>query len=204
MDTLETSTISPEAPPQSALTELEALSTEQAAAIPSPDGDRDDSSDADRQPEGVDTAEVQPSDDAPAKKKPRFKIGAKPAEESVTECPPAAESGSAPDTGIPAQPVASLAKRTWRTCDRFLDAINRPFEWLGDRARSVLGYVALVTLAVAILAMVLTPLFFRRRDAIRFLQDKRSQSLTVQVSPGEAGGRTASPDDPHGHAMGVE
>lgn len=116
-----------------------------------------------------------------AKKKPRFKIGKRSSEEGVAEYRPPDERG---DARAGAQPVASRSKRVYRALDRALDRINRPFERLGDGQRALVGWVALVTLIVSVLAMALMPLVLPHRDAIVFLQEKRAQ-LDAPSPPSE-------------------
>lgn len=124
--------------------------------------------------------EATPPEDASANPAPsdqkqfRFRIG----ENADGEAP--AEDQSAPErdevvTGHAARPVAPLAKRVYRTLDRALDALNRPLARLGPGARALVGWVALVTLVVSMLAALLLPRVFPHRDAITFLQEKHAQ-----------------------------
>jgi hypothetical protein len=120
-----------------------------------------------------------------AKKMPRFKIGKQSAQEGVAEYRPPEGRGGARTAGVAARPVTPPAKRLYRALDQALDRVNRPFERLGTEVRALVGWVALVTLVVSILAIVLMPLVLPHRDAIVFLQEKRAQ-LDVPPRPSEA------------------
>lgn len=120
-----------------------------------------------------------------AKKKPRFKIGKPSSQEGVAEYRPPEGRGSAQAVGIAARPVTPPAKRVYRALDRALDRVNRPFERVGTGVRALVGWVALVTLMVSILAIVLMPLVLPHRDAIVFLQEKRAQLDAPPPRPSE-------------------
>ena len=81
--------------------------------------------------------------------------------------------------------MMSLSKRIYRALDQALDRVNRPFERLGTGVRALVGWVALATLIVSILAIVLMPLVLPHRDAIVFLQEKRAQLDAPPPRPSE-------------------
>ena len=109
----------------------------------------------------------------PTPKKVRFKIGQKAREADVAEHRPPDQSADAALSA--ARPVASLFKRLCRAIDQGLEAVNRPFGRLGDGGRALVGWAALATLIVSILAMILMPMILPHRDALTFLQEKRVQ-----------------------------
>jgi hypothetical protein len=74
-----------------------------------------------------------------------------------------------------APPVTPLSKRLYRAIDRALDALNRPFAGLSNTQRALVGWVALTTLIVSILAIILMPIVLPHHDAITFLEEKRAQ-----------------------------
>ena len=109
---------------------------------------------------------------------PQAGLEAKP----TTEATAVGEAGQPPpaeaEAGLAAAaspPAVSLMKRIWRALDAALDAINRPFGWLNDEARQLVGLVALVTLVVSIAAMILMPLLVPRRDALTLLREQVAQ-----------------------------
>jgi hypothetical protein len=120
------------------------------------------------------------------KKKPRFKIGKPSSQEGVAEYRPPEGRGSAQAVGVAARPVTPPAKRVYRALDQALDRVNRPFERVGTGVRALVGWVALATLIVSILAIVLMPLVLPHRDAIVFLQEKRAQLDAPPPRPAEA------------------
>jgi hypothetical protein len=104
-------------------------------------------------------------------RKLRFQVGKKAVKERAAACHP-------PDQRREAlraiQPTTPLARRAFRLVDRVLDTINRPFERMGERTRSLAGYIALTTVLVSILAMILMPLILPHRSAVTFLLEKRA------------------------------
>jgi hypothetical protein len=113
---------------------------------------------------------------APSKRKRFcFKIGRPSADEDVAGYEPPDERGEAAATGRAAPPVTPLSKRLYRAIDRALDALNRPFAGLSNSQRALVGWVALTTLIVSILAIILMPIVLPHRDAITFLEEKRAQ-----------------------------
>jgi len=120
-------------------------------------------------------AEVPTTPAQPKLKKLRFKIGTKSADEDAADYQPPDERGEADATAGAVQPIAPLAKRIYRAIDRGLDTINRPFAGLDDPKRALVGWAALTTLIVSILAIALMPKILPHRDAITFLLEKRAQ-----------------------------
>ncbi|MBU0616106.1 MAG: hypothetical protein KKI02_00145 [Planctomycetes bacterium] len=111
------------------------------------------------------------------RKKFRFQIGKKPAEKNTPRSQPPDERRRAV---LATQPLTLRGKRLYRTVDEGLDTLNRPFDQLGERTRTLVGYVALTTLIVSILAMILIPLILPHRDAVLFLQERRA---ALDVAP---------------------
>jgi len=108
----------------------------------------------------------------PPRKKPRFKVGAKAAEKDVAEYIPPDEPVAAEPAAVVVAPVAPLRKRIYRAVDQALDTLNQPFGWLSDRAKMLMGWVALSTLLTSFLAILLMPVILPNRDAISFLNDR--------------------------------
>jgi hypothetical protein len=123
----------------------------------------------------------QPKQEVPAtaatarRKRLRFRIGRRSADEAEAEAGPADPAGAAEGEDSGATPVTPLDRRIYRAVDRVLDRINAPFAALNDRQRALVGWAAVTTLVVSILAMVLVPRILPHRDAITFLQEKRAQ-----------------------------
>ncbi len=63
----------------------------------------------------------------------------------------------------------------YRLLDSVLTAVHWPFPWLGDRGRRWLALVGGVTLAMSVVAMVVLPLAFPRRNAVSALRDRVNQ-----------------------------
>jgi hypothetical protein len=72
-------------------------------------------------------------------------------------------------------PITSVLKCVRRGIDRALDRINQPFAALDDQKRALVGWAAITTLIVSLLAMLLIPKILPQRDAITFLQEKRAR-----------------------------
>ncbi len=134
--------------------------------------------------------EETPAATAEAKqKRPRFTIGKRSTDEAAAESRPSDEAGETGASQSVAPPVTPLARRVYRAVERGLDRINRPFATLDDGKRALVGWAAMTTLIVSILAMVLIPKILPHRDAVTFLQEKRAQ-LDAPFAP--------EPDDsPH-------
>ncbi len=82
----------------------------------------------------------------------------------------------------PAVGTAQLIGRwIYAAVDRTLWALNYPFAQLRPATRQIIGLVAIVTIITSLLASVLMPSLFPRRDAINTLQD-RVQSLNHAVN----------------------
>jgi hypothetical protein len=146
-------------------------------------------SDADRES----TGQVESSEPDAEEKKLRFEIGKKSAKERAAASAEPAKPAKADrldrlhkqkEAVRAIQPVTPWGKRLFRLADQGLDTINRPFERVGDRARNLVGYAALTTVIVSLLAMILMPLIMPHRDAIMFLQEKRA-ALEVAPAPDE-------------------
>jgi hypothetical protein len=59
--------------------------------------------------------------------------------------------------------------------DLLLELLNRPFAFLGTRARRVLGYASITTIIISLAAGLLFPRLFPRQDAISFIATKKAQ-----------------------------
>lgn len=160
-----------------ALAEVEQISADPKAKPSRRDAESPDTPGQPATIEGASKTDSTAADDASKKKaaatrpkrKSRFKIGKKPPNEDVAEYRPPDERGDAESVALP---VTSLGKRIYRAVDQGLDTINRPFEWMEERTRTLVGWVALTTLIVSFLAVVLMPLILPHRDAIVFLEEK--------------------------------
>jgi len=107
-----------------------------------------------------------------ADRKLHFEIGKKAPDHDVAEYEPPSAAPVTAEEILAAQPTTPLRKRIYRAADRALDAVNQPFEWMGEEARRLVGYVALATLVVSILAIALMPLVMPHRDAVVFVQER--------------------------------
>ncbi len=190
-----------------ALAEIETISTQEKtpgtaavktssapeAAAPSskpspPDGDG----------ETTATAEAgEPAEDGAHSKRIRFKIKKKAGQEGEDPNgykPPTKGEAPAGDVALPETP---LFKRIIRILDRLLDAINRPFARLSEAQRNAIGYAAVATIVMSLLAAVFMPKALPHRDATTFLREKaaqlRAENPSAAAAP--AGHRPAKADD---------
>ena len=102
-------------------------------------------------------------------KQMRFKVGAKPEKEDVAQYQTPKERGAG---SIASLPSTSWLKKIVRVLDQVLEAINRPFENVGEQGRKVLGLIALMTTIISLLAIYLMPKILPNRDAVVFLQER--------------------------------
>ncbi len=128
----------------------------------------------------------------PACRKPQFRIPS-----SGTHCHASAlkQAADASEAAPRRGGIALLVRQVYRAADAVLDLVNRPFSWLTGEARSMLGWWAVATLAVALSSWLLLPLLLPNRDAITFLKEKRSaidRSPAAEVAAGGGGSKHGS------------
>lgn len=145
-------------------------------------------------------AVIAPTAAAPAPAKKRFTIpkpgaaagGAASAAATTVLAPAAvAEASDAPlDVLAPEElpeltPQVTWDRRLYRVMDVALDGFHWPFRWLSPKLKELIGWCAVATLVVAVLAALLLPILFPRRDAVDFLQD-RVRAMHAPAEPAEA------------------
>lgn len=153
------------------------------------------------------------SGDAPAPaKKHRFVVGKKapppPAASDATSANNAAEKkteSKATDTAPDASgvvPKPSLGKRVFRLAEFNLELLHRPFNWVSNSARSMIGMVSLATIAVCGMWMGLRSVLLPNRDAISFVQEKRHalEHPPAKEAAEEKGGHGEAKPSGHGEA----
>jgi hypothetical protein len=96
---------------------------------------------------------------------------------------PAAVGQAAPQPREPAAPRAGLGARVCRAADRVLWAVNRPFAWLGPSGRALVGWLAITTIVVSVLAMFLLPVFIPRRDFVVELHRQAQHARAATSAP---------------------
>lgn len=135
---------------------------------------------ADEPPVPEESPEVDPADAPQVEpgRALRFQIGKQPtvaSEPSETSAPSAAS-----DTV--AVPTISLGKRLYRAADAVLDLANRPFGFVAEAPRKLIGQIALATLAASMLSAMVIPLIRSDTNAVAFVREKRAELDTAHPS----------------------
>ena len=102
-----------------------------------------------------------------------------------TSDPPAAAPAPKPDVPAepvePAEPTVSVPPTNLllRLLDKVLELINRPFHWVPQSARNILGLAGVVTIIVSLVVLYVLPLVMTREDPISFIHRKRAEQIVV-------------------------
>lgn len=182
----------PEEDLQAALAEIESMSPEEFDSIPDLDDGGGDAEFSDPSPggeelqaaltelENLSAPDADSSADAAAPKvskakpaaggnKPRFQVGKK-----ATPKTNAATEKKKPEPLPDAGEISAALALALRVADVVLALIDRPFSALSEARRTTIGYIALATIAVSLVAMVILPYTLPTRDAIAYVQQKRA------------------------------
>ena len=71
--------------------------------------------------------------------------------------------------------VGCLWQAIYAAADTVLTVLNRPFEWMSPETRRLVGFLALVTVIMSLLAGTLLPYLYPTRDALTQLADQTAE-----------------------------
>lgn len=193
---------------QAALKQIEQMSEQEAAKLPSLD---EDSIAAPPAVESPASAPAGPAAGAPAKKL-EFKLGSKgaaapgkdkdkPATKFEARRPTRKTPASEEPPPEPIErpnvllPTISFARRVLRWIDAAVEFLNLPGRRLAPEIRDAIGVAALLTLAMSLGAWLVLPRVLPYRDAVRFLEAKVAEAPPTSraaESPKEGGESAAT------------
>lgn len=102
--------------------------------------------------------------------------------------PQQAEPREAPPAAARSARSKRIGAAVYRAIDAALWALNRPFAWLSDEARRLVGLLALVTIVVSLLALLTLPAVAPRRDALTQLEQQARQARAALDAAGRGAG----------------
>ena len=97
------------------------------------------------------------------------------------EAAPAPKPDAAAESAKPSVPtvVAPPANILLWLLDKTLELINRPFHWIPQSTRSILGLAGVVTIVVSLVVLYVLPLVMTREDPISFIHNKRTEQIVL-------------------------